>query len=100
MFGFQTSNGSGSEAERYGTNMPSMSQDTQNSLSPMERFATLSPADDPFPWEARRVFDQLGLREGSGPDLNVRLHHAAIATLGTSSKKSESISLDAVAGSM
>jgi hypothetical protein len=31
----------------------------------MERFATLRPANDPHPWESRRVMAMVGLEEGS-----------------------------------
>jgi hypothetical protein len=77
-----------------------ISQDAQDSLSPMERFVTLSPANDPCPWETRRVIKDLGLRGVSSEGLRVRRHDAAVGVTGTSNRKADTVSLIAVAGSL
>jgi hypothetical protein len=92
-----TSSCSSSSTERLSS---MISQDAQGSLSPMERFVMLSPENDPCPWETRRVISELGLCGGSDADCRTRLHDAAIAAIGTSSRSQESISVVAVAGSL
>jgi hypothetical protein len=77
-----------------------ISQDAQDSLSPMERFVVLSPASDPCPWETRRVIKDLGFRGVSSEGLRVRLHDAAAGVTGTSNRKADTLSVVAVAGSL
>jgi hypothetical protein len=49
-----------------------------SSMTPMERFATLSPANDPCPWESRRMMTRVGLEEGSMEMLGLRVDAAVI----------------------
>lgn len=64
----------------------------------MERFALLSSADDPCPWESKRVMDAIALREGSLEALRVR-NDAAIV-VAASGGKNVSTSVVATAGSV
>jgi hypothetical protein len=50
-----------------------------SSMTPMERFAVLSPANDPCPWESGRMIARIGLEEGSIDMLDVRVDAAIIA---------------------
>jgi hypothetical protein len=88
---------SSSSAEQLSS---TISQDAQVSLSPMERFVMLSPANDPCPWETRRVISELGLHGVSDASCRTRLHDAAVAVVGTSSRRQGSVSVVAVAGSL
>jgi hypothetical protein len=44
----------------------------------MERFATLSPANDPCPWRSRILMTRVGLEEGSMETLSARADAAII----------------------
>jgi hypothetical protein len=88
---------SSSSAEQLSS---TISQDAQVSLSPMKRFVMLSPANDPCPWETRRVISELGLHGVSDASCRTRLHDAAVAAIGTSNRRHKSESVIAVAGSL
>jgi hypothetical protein len=75
-------------------------RDTQGSLSPMERFVKLNPANDPSPWETKKVLNELGFQEGHGDDFDCRLNEAAIAAVDTSLQKAGGKSIFAVPGSL
>lgn len=47
-------------------------------MTPMERFATLSPANDPCPWEGRKMMTEIGLEEGSMEMRSARVHATAV----------------------
>jgi hypothetical protein len=59
----------------------------------MERFATLSPANDPRPWESRRIMTMVGLEEGSTETLDVRVDAAIIVDATRISARFSSLSL-------
>jgi hypothetical protein len=84
-------------AEQSSSTIP---QDAHDSLSPVERFVMLSPSNDPCPWETRRVISELALNGESDASYRTRLHDAAVAVIGTSSRRQESVSVVAVAGSL
>jgi len=52
--------------------------DTTSSMTPMERFATLSPANDPCPWESRRTMTRIGIEEGSMKTLSTRIDASVV----------------------
>jgi hypothetical protein len=95
--GTNTSFSSSSSTEQLSS---TISQDAQESLSAMERFVMLSPANDPCPWETRRMINDLGLRGVPSDGLRVRLHDAVVAVIGTPNSEAESVSVIAVAGSV
>jgi hypothetical protein len=47
-------------------------------MTPMERFATPSPANDPCPWESRRTMTRIGIEEGSMKTLSIRSDAAVV----------------------
>lgn len=75
----------------YGSNASS-------SMTPMERFALLSPASDPCPWESKRVMAALELREGSLETVKTRSDAAIVVA--ASGGKDLSISVVATTGSV
>lgn len=64
-------------------------------MTPMERFATLSPANDPCPWESRKTMTQVGLEEGTMETLHVRIHAAVVVD---DTRKSAKVSALTVTG--
>ena len=72
-------------------------QDTQGFLSPMERFAKLSPASDPSPWETKEALKKLGFQDDQTQDGDFRLNEAAIAAVSGSVQRVRGPSIVAVA---
>ena len=62
-------------------------------MTPMERFATLSPANDPRPWESRRMMTRVGLEEGSMETLTVRIDAAVVVDATRKSARFSSLSV-------
>lgn len=59
---------------------------TSSSMTPMERFAIMSSASDPSPWESKRVMSEAGVHMGSLETLERRVDAAvAIASGGGAS---------------
>ncbi|KAL1590413.1 hypothetical protein WHR41_00812 [Cladosporium halotolerans] len=52
-------------------------------MTPMQRFAILSTASDPRPWESKRVMRHLGLQEGSLATLEARVDAAVAVSIGS-----------------
>ena len=75
-------------------------QDTQGTLSPIERFVKLSLVNDPSPWETKKALKDQGLQEGRTQDLELRLNAAAIAAVGVFTQKVGEPSFATVAGSI
>lgn len=73
--------------------IPTYRPHNPSSMTPMERFATLSPANDPHPWESRRVMAMVGLEEGSTETLDVRVDAAIILDASRKSARSSCSSL-------
>lgn len=64
----------------------------------MERFAKLSPASDPSPWETKKVLKKLGFQDDHTlQDSDLTLSAAAIAAVGESGQKVGGLSIVAVA---
>jgi hypothetical protein len=64
-----------------------------SSMTPMERFVTLSPANDPRPWESRMMMARVGLEDGSMETLDVRVDAAIIVDATRISARFSSLSL-------
>lgn len=59
------------------TRLPNLYRpDASSSMTPIQRFAVLSSANDLMPWEARRIMVEAGLTEGSLETLQVRVEAA------------------------
>lgn len=69
-----------------------------SSMTPMERFALSSPANDPCPWESRRLMAALELREGSLETVKTR--NDAAAVVAASGGRNIPMSVVATAGSV
>lgn len=69
--------------------------DKSSSTMPMQRFTTLGPANDPMPWESRRVMADAGLATGSLEMLQARVD-AAASLVADNMASSNSSRLDAV----
>ncbi|KAM0705982.1 hypothetical protein Q7P35_007342 [Cladosporium inversicolor] len=74
-------------------------QDTQGSLSPMERFVKLSMASDPSPWETKRILKESGFQDGCTRDVDFRLNEAAIEAVRGSMQRVGGPSIVAIAKS-
>jgi hypothetical protein len=74
-------------------------QDTQGSLTPMERFVKLSLSNDPSPWETKKALKELGFQGGHTRDIGFMLNEAAIVAVGGSARGIGGSSI-AVAGSV
>lgn len=57
--------------------------DAPSGTTPMQRFAILSTANDPHPWEGKRVMRHLGLQEGSSATLEARVDAAVSVSTGS-----------------
>lgn len=64
------------ELKLYRPNIPS-------EMAPMQRFAILTTANDPHPWECKRVMRHLGLQEGSLATLETRVGAAVAVSIGS-----------------
>ena len=62
-------------------------------MTPMERFATLSSANDPRPWESRRMMATIGIEEGSMETLGVRAGAAIVVDATRKNARFSSLSL-------
>lgn len=56
---------------------------TPSGMTPMQRFAILSTANDPHPWESKRVMRHLGVQEGSLATLEARVGAAVSVSVGS-----------------
>jgi len=74
-------------------------QDALGSLSPMERFAKLSPEYDPAPWETKNILNELGFRESCHQDLDSMLNQAAVTAVSVL-QRAGGISIVAAPGSI
>jgi hypothetical protein len=63
----------------------------------MERFAKLSPASDPSPWETKKALKKLGFQDDHTQDSDLRLNEAAIAAVSGSVQRVGGPSIVAVA---
>jgi hypothetical protein len=75
-------------------------QDTQGTLSPLERFVRLSLANDPSPWETKKALKKSGFQDDHTQDLELKLNAAAIAAVGVFTQGVGELSVVAVAGSI
>lgn len=67
-----------------------------SNMTPLERFAVLSTADDPCPWESKNAMSFVGLEQGSLETLDAR-RQGAIALAGEEKAKADSSRCNSVA---
>lgn len=91
--------GSGTEpSDSALTRLPNLYRpDASSSMTPIQRFAVLAPANDPTPWEARQVMIEAGLTEGSLETLQIRVE-AAISSVADTVVPRRSSKVQAVVG--